>query len=303
MKYLLSIYFMCLCTAAAWAQNDSLDFSDEPEKIKIRSTFSGSTVINSQSSNVSEAGQLWVIIGHRFGSVTTGAYNAFGLDEAVMRIGFEYGITDKLTTGIGRSTAGKNYDGYLKYRLLTQSKGALSGNVPVTITLFSSAAFSSQRLRMLNNSNDENHFVSNLVYTYQAILSRKVSSWLAMQISPTIVHKNQTELDNQLHNIYALGSALQIKLHGKLSLDLDYSYVWNKDKISATTLYNPIGIGFEVVTGGHVFKLHFTNSVGIIEKEYLTNTTDNFFKGEMRFGFTLLRSFIVKPKVKGGTIY
>jgi len=59
----------------------------------------------------------------------------------------------------------------------------------------------------------------------------------------------------------------------------------------------------EIVTGGHVFKLHFTNSVGIIEKEYLANTTNNFFKGEMRFGFTLLRSFVVKPKVKGGSIY
>jgi hypothetical protein len=303
MKYLLSIIFICACLTTARAQTDSLDFDDKPEQIKIRSAFSGSTIISGQSTNVSDAGQLWVIIGHRFGTVKTGAFNAFGLDEAVMRMGFEYGILDNLSAGIGRSTAGKNYDGYLKYRLLTQAKGASSGNVPATVTLFTSAAFSSQRLRLLNNNSDENYFISNLVYTYQAMVSKKVSSWLTLQISPTMIHRNQTDLESLAHNAYALGTGLQIKMRGRLSLNVDYSYVWNKDEISTRTLYDPIGIGLEVVTGGHVFKLHFTNSVGIIEKEYLLNTTDDFFKGEVRFGFTLLRSFIVKPKVKGGTIY
>lgn len=303
MKFLLTTTIVLIGAMNSWAQTDSLDFGNESEKIEIRSAFNGNTVINSQSTNVSDQGQLSVIIGHRFGTVKEGLYNFYGLDEAVMRMGFEYGLSDNITVGIGRSTAGKNYDGYLKYRLLTQTKGLSSGNVPLTITLFASTAFSSQRLRILNEADDKNYFIDNLVYAYQTIFSKQFSPRFSFQLSPTLIHKNLTDAPDQLHNIYALGSALRVKLKGKLSLNLDYSYVWNKDKIAATTLYDPIGVGIEVVTGGHVFKLHFTNSVGIIEKEYLTNTTNNFFKGEMRFGFTLLRSFIVKPKVKGGSIY
>lgn len=303
MKFLVTTTIVFVGAITSWAQTDSLDFGNESEKIEIRSAFNGNTVINSQSTNVSDQGQLSVIISHRFGTVTEGFYNFYGLDEAVMRMGFEYGLYDNITVGIGRSTAGKNYDGYLKYRLLTQTKGLSSGNVPLTITLFASTAFSSQRLRILNEADDKNYFIDNLVYTYQTIISRQLSSRFSFQLNPTLIHKNLTEVEGQLHNIYALGSALRVKLKGKLSLNVDYSYVWNKDKIAVNKLYDPIGIGLEVVTGGHVFKLHFTNSVGIIEKEFLTNTTNNFFKGEMRFGFTLLRSFIVKPKVKGGSIY
>ena len=303
MKSFLTTTIVLIGAISSWAQTDSLDFSNESEKIEIRSAFNGNTIINSQSTNVSDQGQLSVIIGHRFGTVQEGVYNFYGLDEAVMRMGFEYGLRDNITLGVGRSSAGKNYDGYLKYRLLTQTKGLPSGNIPLTITFFASSAFSSQRLRILNEADDKNYFIDNLVYTYQTIISRQFSSRFSFQVSPTLIHKNLTEVAGQLHNIFALGSALRIKLRRKLSLNLDYSYVWNKDKIGVNTLYDPIGIGLEIVTGGHVFKLHFTNSVGIIEKEYLANTTNNFFKGEMRFGFTLLRSFVVKPKVKGGSIY
>lgn len=284
MKLLFTSTILLVGAINNFAQTDSLDFGNESEKIEIRSAFNGNTIINSQSTNVSDQGQFSVIIGHRFGTVNEGIYNFYGLDEAVMRMGFEYGLYDKITLGIGRSTAGKNYDGYIKYRLLTQTKGLPSGNTPLTITLFASTAFSSQRLRILNEAeaDDKNYFIDNLVYAYQTIISRQFSSRFSFQVSPTFIHKNLIEVPDQLHNIYALGSALRVKLKGKLSLNVDYSYVWNKEKISVNQLYDPIGVGIEVVTGGHVFKLHFTNAVGIIEKEYLTNTTNNFFKGEDR---------------------
>jgi hypothetical protein len=303
MKVITFIFLIAVSGFSAWSQTDSLDFGNEPEKKIIRSAFDGSTIINSQSTNVNDAGQLSVIIAHRFGTVKEGFYNFYGIDEAAMRLGFEYGVTNKVTLGIGRSTAGKNYDGYLKYRLITQTKGAASGNIPITVTLFVSSAFSSQKLRVLNQNNDRNYFIDNLVHTYQTIVSRQLSSRFSLQVSPTVIHKNLVETASQPHNIYALGSGLRMKVRGKLSINVDYSYVWKEDLSAGVKLYNPIGIGMEVVTGGHVFKLHFTNSVGMIEKEYLTNTTDNFFKGQMRFGFTLLRSFIIKPTVKGGSIY
>jgi hypothetical protein len=301
-KFLATIALCCLIIQTAVAQVDSLEFSNAPERIIVRTAFNGATIVNSQSTNVADGGQLNLIIGHRFGTVNQGAFGFFGLDEAVMRLAFEYGVNDNLTLGIGRLTLGKNYDSYFKYRLLTQTKGLESGNVPVSITLFASTAFSTEKLRALNRVSDESQFVRNLTFTYQALISRELSPGLSLQLSPTFVHQNQTDLKELDHNIYAMGLATRIKLSGRMHLNIDYSIVANKENISFNKLHDPIGIGLDMVTGGHVFKLHFTNSPGIIEKEYLLNTTDNFFRGGIRFGFTVLRSFIVKAKVKGGSI-
>jgi hypothetical protein len=301
-RLLITTVAFCFGIYVAAAQVDSLDLGNAPEKIIIRSAFNGSTIVNSQSTNVADGGQLNLIIGHRFGTVNQGAFNFFGLDEAVMRLGFEYGVSDNLTLGIGRLTLGKSYDAYVKYRLLTQTKGQLSGNIPLSITLFASTAFSSEKLKALDRVSDNNQFIPNLTYSYQALVSREFSPGFSLQVSPTYVHQNQTDLEGQHHDIYALGTAARIKLSGRLHLDLDYSFVKDKNKMSTEKLQNPIGLALDIVTGGHVFKLHFTNSAGIIEKEYLLQTTDNFFRGGIRFGFTVLRSFAVKPKVKGGSI-
>jgi hypothetical protein len=301
-KLVVAIGILCIGVQSVSAQVDSLELSNVPEKIIIRSAFNGATIINTQSTNVADGGQLNFIIGHRFGTINQGAYSFFGLDEAVMRLGFEYGVDDNLTLGIGRLTLGKSYDGYIKYRLITQTKGLQSGNNPVSITLFSSAAFSSEKLRVLNRVSTESQFVRNLTYSYQALVSKEFSPAFSLQLSPTLVHQNQTDFEELDHTIYAMGMAARLKLSGRMHLNVDYSFVANKEKISINKLHDPVGISLDMVTGGHVFKLHFTNSAGIIEKEYLLKTTDNFFRGGIRFGFTVLRSFIVKPKVKGGTI-
>ena len=294
---------MCCTIHLSNAQVDSLDLGTATDKRFIRSAFNGATIVNTQSTNVCDRGLLNLLIGHRFGTLNQGAYNFYGLDEAVMRLGFEYGATNKLTLGIGRLSLGKNYDAYLKYRLVTQTKGASSVNIPVSITLFASSAFSSEKLKALNNAAAGNQFIPNLMYTYQVLASHEFSPALSIQINPTFVHKNQTDEEHQLHDIYAIGSGARIKLSKRLQLNLDYNYVARKENISTKRLYDPIGIGLDIVTGGHVFKLHVTNSAGIIEKEYLLNTTDNFWKGGIRFGFTVLRSFVIKPSVRGGTIY
>jgi hypothetical protein len=302
MKNIYKVILLCCAALNASAQKDSLDLGDPAEKILIRNTFNGATVISAQSSNIADAGQLNVLISHRFGTVTEGAYNFFGLDAAVMRLGFEYGVADKLTAGLGRSTSGKNFDFYLKYRLLTQSKGLAKGKTPFTLTIFTSTAISTERVRMLQRITDKSEVVSNLTYTLQPIFSREFSRAISIQLSPTYVHRNQTDFIDLSHDIYALGIASKIKFGKRSNFILDYHYLSNKSDISTIRLYNPLGVGVEFVTGGHIFKLHATNSVGMIDKEFLLKTSDNFFKGDVRVGFTLIRSFAVKPEVKGGSL-
>ena len=64
---------------------------------------------------------------------------------------------------------------------------------------------------------------------------------------------------------------------------------------------NSLSVGFDVETGGHVFQLHFTNSAGMFERAYITETTgdwarsfDDPSKGAgFQFGFNISRVFTV----------
>lgn len=299
MKVILSTtLILILLSQAALAQNSSMEFEDVEEVRNITSTFNGSHIVNTQSTNVMEGGRLNFLIGHRFGAINEGAFNLFGMDFSSIRLGFEYGITDRLTAGLGRSSLGKNYDGSLKYRILTQTKGAK--NMPVSLVGFVSSSFSAVDVRSDKNVSDNHQFSNHMVHTFQLLASHEFSHLVSVQISPTLIHRNQVDSKVQDNDIISTGIGARVKLSKKMHLNADYHYVFNKD--SDRTLHDPIALGLDIVTGGHVFKIHLSNSVGMIEKEYITNTTDDFFDGDIRIGFTVLRSFVIKPKVAGGSI-
>ena len=70
---------------------------------------------------------------------------------------------------------------------------------------------------------------------------------------------------------------------------MDYAYNVSK---SNTSLYkNPLAIGFDIETGGHVFQLLFTNSRASNNAGYLTETLGDWTKGEISFGFNVVRVF------------
>lgn len=275
----------------------SLSFDDETESQKtfITNAFNSSYVVNGHSTNTLSSGRLNFFISHRFGSFDQGAYNLFGLDNSSIRFGLEYGITNNLTIGVGRSSSGKNYDSFLKYKLLTQSYGGGSA-MPVSVVWFSSMAVSSASWKSQVLHDSKYMFSDYLVYTHQALVSRQFSSKLSLQVSPTLVHRNKVASAAEKHDIYALGIGGRLKVSKKMHITADYFYVAN----NAPGFHNPVALGIDLVTGGHVFQLYLNNAIGIIEKEFLTNTPSDVTKGQIRFGFTVMRSFVLKPEVKGG---
>jgi hypothetical protein len=296
---LAALAILLASTGQLQAQEDLLSLDSVPEvSVPIKEAFNGSYVINNHSSNVLEGGRLNFLILHRFGEVKDGSYNAFGLDYAAMRLGFEYGLADELTIGIGRTSAGKNFDGYFKYRFLTQRLGG-SSSFPLSVVLFSSAAFSSVELRRQNSIHDENQFTNQLVYTTELIMSRQFSDVFSIEIVPALVKRNSVSVAEHDHNVYALSGGARLKLTERMHLMADYSYVFNNNDKS---LVNPLALGFDIVTGGHTFQFYATNSLGMIEKEFLTATTGNVKEGGIRLGFTVSRAFILKPKVEGGKL-
>ncbi|MCR5888717.1 DUF5777 family beta-barrel protein [Hymenobacter sp. J193] len=273
----------------ALAQDDLLqqlsaaqDSARAPEP--VAATFKGVRVSNGHSIETPGQGVLLFLISHRFGTLNSGAYNFFGLDQATIRLGLEYGLNDRLAVGIGRSSLEKTYDGFVKYRLLRQAPA----HMPVSVTLLGTTALTTLRF------GNERPFRTRLTYTYQALLARKFSPGFSLQLMPTLVHRNFVATERDDNDVLALGVAGRQKLSKRVALTLEYYYLLLGP--TADDFRNSLAVGFDIETGGHVFQLHFTNSQGMIEKFFVTETRGNFLDGDIYFGFNVSRAFSVKRK-------
>ncbi len=253
-------------------------------------SFKTNRVINLHSLENTASGVLDAKISHRFGFFKGGAYELFGLDQATIRIGLDYGLSDRLTIGVGRSSFQKTYDGFLKYKLLRQSSGLKS--MPVTLAILGTAAI--QTLKWTEPQRD-NLFTSRLYYTAQVILGRKFCNTFSFQISPTLVHRNLVATKAEENDVFAVGFAGRFKLNKRLSINSEYIYVL-PDQLDQR-YRNSVSIGFDIETGGHVFQLHFTNSTSMIEKGFIAETEGDWGDGGIHFGFNISRVFtLAKPK-------
>lgn len=290
MKKLIVLLFSALSGAASvFAQDDLLSLlgEDEPTTEYATAAFKTNRVINLHSLESTAGGVLDVKISHRFGFINGGIRELFGLDTAMIRIGADYGLTDRLTIGFGRSSFEKTYDGFLKFKLLRQSTGAKK--MPVTVALFASTAI---KTTPWEDPDRENYFSSRLYYTFQAIVGRKFSESFSLQLSPTLVHRNLVRTNAEANDVLALGIAGRQKLTKRLAINAEYIYVL-PDQLSEG-FRNSFSIGFDIETGGHVFQLHFTNSTSMIEKGYIPETKGNWFDGDIHFGFNVSRVFTLK---------
>jgi hypothetical protein len=226
-------------------------------------------------------------ISHRFGAIDKGLYDLFGLDAATMRLGFEYGLTDRLMVGVGRSTYEKSYDGFLKYKILRQSKGKV--NMPVTMSYFASTSINTLKWA---DPNRKNYFTSRLSYVHQLIVGRKLNGTTSVQITPSFVHRNLIKNNTVKNDVFAIGFGGRQKLNSRISLNAEYFYVL-PNQISPE-FKNSLSVGFDIETGGHVFQLQFTNSTPQIEKGFIAETTGDWLKKGIHFGFNLSRVFTVK---------
>ena len=269
------------------AQDDLLSLLDEPGKKKrelVTNAFKSSRVINGHSIEFIGKGVLDVRILHRFGTVSSGFNNLFGLDQASMRFGFDYGILRNLTVGIGRSNVGKELDGFIKFRPVCQSSGLHS--FPVSIVAISGMTFSTAPWP---DKTRQNYLSSRMAFYNEIILGRKFSEQFSLQVSPIFVHRNIVPLATDYNDVFAIGTGFRFKLSKRIALVADYQHIITG--VDKKTHNNPLSIGFDIETGGHVFQLHFSNSTGMNEKEVITNTTGSWGKGEIRFGFNLSRVF------------
>ncbi|HMU47771.1 MAG TPA: DUF5777 family beta-barrel protein [Chitinophagaceae bacterium] len=281
-----------VCKSAIGQDEDLLKLvggDERPQKERIKYAFKSPRVINSHSMEFLNPGTMDFRILHRFGQLDQGYKNFFGLDQASMRMSFDFGIMQNLMVGVGRSTYKKELDAFIKYAPMRQSTGPWSS--PVTIALVSGISMDGLPWA---DPNRKNFFTSKLAYYFQAIIGRKFSEGFTLQITPTMVHKNIVPLQTDPNNIYALGIGGRLKLSQRIAFTWDYTHVIIGMPDSG--YYHPLSVGFDIETGGHVFQLHFSNATGMNERAFITETTGQWGKGEIRFGFNLSRVFQIKKR-------
>ncbi len=291
--YLLLFIFPC----HAIAQNPDLltilekEDSLRPSTIYTIATFKTTRLINAHSIEQLAGGVMDVKISHRFGTLNKGFYELFGLDNASIRIGADYGINNWLMIGLGRSSFEKQYDGFAKFRLMRQSAGEKT--MPLSLSGFAGIYYNTLKW---SDPSRENLTSSRLNYVFQLLAAKKFSEGFSLQITPTLVHYNMVPLETDKNDLLSVGIGARQKLGKRVSINVEYYYQIPGYTLEGTV--NALSAGFDIETGGHVFQLIFTNSTGIAENQYITKTTDKWSDGAIHFGFNIARVFTLrKPKV------
>ena len=282
----LTLTWMISLTAFSALCQDLLEQLREDSKPKseiVMGTFKGTRLINGQTVETRGKGNLDAIISHRFGTLNSGGYNLWGLDDSNVRLGLDYSISDRVTVGFGRNSFNKVYDSFLKVRILQQK----TQGMPLSATWVSDfSVYTLKRPELPMN------FSRRLRFVHQLLLARKFGSAVSLQLMPSFVHRNLVPTQDEPNNLAALGMGGRVALSKRVSLTGEYYYRFGKDLPG----YNSLGIGVDIETGGHVFQLHLTNSNEMTPSGFIPSTQGNFFEGDIHFGFNVVRAFQVGKK-------
>jgi len=285
---LFSLAILCLLPVGLFAQDDLLkELQKAPlsPNEKVMATFKSDKIVNAQTNETLSKKNLDVRISHQFGNMGTesggGVHTLYGFDQSNdIRIALHYGITDRFTVGVSRCKRNENLEGLAKFRLVQQTT---DGKIPLAITLFGNTAMTTMADEFVDN------FKHRLSYCTQVIIARKFSPKFSLEVIPSWLHRNLVSVDDK-NNLYSLGGGARWKFTRSTSVIADYFYSFGRNDLFEKH-FAPIGVGFEIETGGHVFSLMFTNGSGILENDFLANTLDDWAKGGIKFSFIISRIF------------
>lgn len=265
------------------AQDDLLNElnQDQNKKEAVSAAFKGQQICTMQSTKMAAKGEWYFLVAHRFGDLTNGFENFFGLDNALTKLGGLYGATEWLTLGFSRHTLAKTYEFSGKYRLMAQEVDGF----PVTIVGYHTMDINSQ---LEKEEYPELSGTDRFAFSNQLLISRKFSENFSLQLTPMYIHKNLYDplLEEKSQFLMALGG--RYKFSKRCSFNWEYAQRFNT--VSNDPYQNPLTVGVDIETGGHVFQLVLSNSQAMNDVSYFTTATGDFNRG-IFFGFNLYRVF------------
>ena len=283
--------FLLLCSLAVQAQESDLFdvFEESTQSEVVYATFKGTQLINASTNETPGEGVLQFVMAHRFGSFNDDyLYNFFGLDNAQVRMQLDYGVTDRLNIGIGRSSFLKVADGFVKYQLLQQQKGTKT--VPVSITLHSSTNYRNARY-----TDGIDHATSDrLSYMHQAIIARKWNRKLSTLMSPSVVHFNLVPTAQDPNTTAHITLGARYKISNRMALTGESTLLSNREYSRGVRYTTPFALGVDIETGGHVFQLHISNTRAMNGPYWMARNPYSASNGGLFLGFNISRVFTVK---------
>jgi hypothetical protein len=294
------LFSICSYLFPAFAQNaDSSqvleEIYSEDESNEVEDIFESTRIINGHSTENLRKGVLEFRVEHRFGDIAGadgGVQTMFGFDNSSdIRLAFEYGITDDLMAGFGRSKGtGMPYrsllDGFVKYRILKQQKKGC----PVSLTGIATSTYTymkaSEDLSQVSSFPEWQH---RFAYVTQLAVARKFGHLCSAALIPTLVHRNYVGPDD-VNTLFSLGGALSFPISRKVAVLVEYYHVFHDDDFRKENT-NSLGVAIEWVTFGHNFTINLTNSRGFVESQFIPYTFEKWDKGQFRLGFCVGRNF------------
>ncbi|MDR6547151.1 hypothetical protein J2810_003222 [Chryseobacterium rhizosphaerae] len=275
------LFLSVFSSGFAFAQEDLLKDIDtiKTDTEFSQPAFKALQIVTGQSTKLAAKKEWYIIVAHRFGDVSTGFKNFFGLDNASTKLGVIYGISDAISVSLSRETNMKTFEGAVKYRLIRQND-----DVPVDIVGYNVMGVNTDL------SKDNYPFLTfndRLSYLTQALISRRFNDKLSLQLTPSYVHKNLYEPKNEDKNQFLAGLGGRYKISKRVSVNAEYFVNFDNHSFYK----NPLSLGVDIETGGHVFQLLFSNSQINSDIGYLTNASGEWGKGHIFFGFNLYRVF------------
>jgi len=287
----LVLFSLMFSSAINLCAQDSTAKSPEQSTKYIEQAFWGTRVQDGHSIETTPKGNFELRIQHRLGRMDGGFNELFGLDQASIRLGLDYGILNWLMIGAGRSTMDKYYNGFIKAKILRQSTG--KHKMPLSLVGMADMGIASGKWA---NPDRKNYFSSRLYYTFQLIVGGNYWDRLGIQLAPTLVHRNLVVTTRDHNNVFALGAAARIRISNVVALTGEYFYVFPHQiysQINSADVRNSFSAGVEIYTGNHTFQIFITNAVGSNEKQFITENTENFLKKGIHLGFNFTRLFQV----------
>lgn len=264
-----------------------LNAETKPTVNYTTATFKASRIINGHSVQQMKKSQLDFRISHRFGTLNEGAYGLWGLDNSHIHFSLEYGVTNWLMLGLGRGSLNKVYDGFAKFKILRQSTGAKT--MPISMSYFTSIEITTLHFE---DPTVTNYFSSRLAFVNQILIARKFNEKFSFQLTPSWVHRNLVPTELDLNDIFAIGAGARYKLTKRMSVNAEYYYKLDPNaKYLKPRTYNSASIGVDIETGGHVFQIMLSNSIGMREGMFIPQTKDSWQDGGIHLGFNISRVF------------
>lgn len=281
-NYILAIAIILLGCNSVIAQDDLLNELEEEAKEETfeQPAFKAMKIGNLQSTKVAGKKDLYLYVSHRFGSLKDGLTTFFGFDNANTKIQLVYGIYDGVQIGLSRESIRKTYATHVKVKLKGQSS-----DFPVNIVGYATANI---RTDLRKNQYPFLKFGDRMSYATQLLISRRFSNKFSFELAPTFVRQNLVLEPSQKHNQIALGAGTRMKLSKRMSINLDY--VYNFSRYEKSIYSNPLTIGLDIETGGHVFQLLFSNAQSTNEPGFISNAEGKWFE-DVFFGFNIVRVF------------